>query len=115
LHWYEVIKGQFLKNHPKSTKHLTLNIGRLTISGHYFTFGVPTTSKILSIYSSSDYPVNRGFRFTSSAMMHPIPQISIVVVYFLLPRRTSGGLYHRVTTSFVKLLTGTPKARARPK
>jgi len=82
-------------------KFITLNIGKSTISGHYYIEGVPTTSKILSICSSSDYPVNKGFRLTNSAKIHPIPHMSISPIYFFDPKRTSGGLYHKVTTSLV--------------
>ena len=39
----------------------------------------------------------------------------MLVLYVLLPRRTSGARYHKVTTSLEKVLTGMPKARARPK
>lgn len=41
--------------------------------------------------------------------------MSMDVEYSVLPRRTSGGLYHRVTTSLEKVLLGTDLALARPK
>ena len=41
--------------------------------------------------------------------------MSMLVLYVRDPRRTSGALYHNVTTSLEKVLTGIPKARARPK
>jgi hypothetical protein len=77
--------------------------------------GVPMTSNIFSIWFSSDYPGNRGLSRIISKKIHPMLQISIVVEYFLDPRRTSGGRYHKVTTSFVWFLTGIPMARASPK
>ena len=36
---------------------------------------------------------------TVPAKIHPADHISIEVVYSLAPKRTSGGLYQRVTTS----------------
>ena len=47
--------------------------------------------------------------------MHPTDQISIELEYFCDPNKTSGGLYHKVTTSCVYPLTGIPEALARPK
>jgi hypothetical protein len=47
--------------------------------------------------------------------MQPADQMSIEVEYVRLPSRTSGARYQSVTTSFENVLTGTPKARARPK
>ena len=40
--------------------------------------------------------------------------MSIDVEYSVLPSRTSGGLYQRVTTSLEKVLLGTDFALARP-
>lgn len=40
--------------------------------------------------------------------------MSICVEYSEEPSSTSGGLYHRVTTSFEYVLVGTDLARARP-
>ena len=50
-----------------------------------------------------------------SAIIHQADQMSMLVLYVLLPNKTSGALYHNVTTSFEKVLTGIPNARARPK
>ena len=47
--------------------------------------------------------------------MAPIDQISTGVEYCFYPNRISGALYQRVTTSWVYVLTGRPKALARPK
>lgn len=52
---------------------------------------------------------------TIYANIHPTDQISIELEYFWDPNRTSGGLYHRVTTSWVYPLTGIPEALASPK
>jgi len=41
--------------------------------------------------------------------------MSICVEYSVDPRRTSGGRYHKVTTSFEYVLVGTDFARASPK
>ena len=41
--------------------------------------------------------------------------MSMGVEYSVEPRRTSGGRYHSVTTSFEYVFVGTDLARARPK
>lgn len=41
--------------------------------------------------------------------------ISMGVEYSVEPRRTSGGRYHNVTTSFEYVFVGTDLARAKPK
>jgi len=53
--------------------------------------------------------------FTISAKIHPTLQTSIDEEYFFDPKRTSGALYHKVTTSLVYPATGTPTALASPK
>ena len=40
---------------------------------------------------------------------------SLIICLTFSPKSISGGLYQSVTTSCVKFLTGTPKARANPK
>lgn len=77
--------------------------------------GVPITLNIL--LSSSYYfcPGKSGFMLHISAKMQPTDQISMLFEYFWEPRRTSGGLYHRVTTSWVNPLVGIPDALANPK
>lgn len=52
---------------------------------------------------------------TISATMQPTDQMSIAEEYFCDPRRTSGGRYQSVTTSWVNPLTGMPEALASPK
>lgn len=47
--------------------------------------------------------------------MQPTDQISIELEYFWDPSKTSGGLYHKVTTSWVYPFTGIPDALASPK
>ena len=56
-----------------------------------------------------------AFLYAISAKMHPIDQMSIGVEYSFAPSKISGALYHRVTTSWVYVLTGKPKALAKPK
>lgn len=77
--------------------------------------GVPMMRKIRTSWSSLVVPGKRGRPVYISAMMQPADQISMLVLYVRLPRRTSGARYQRVTTSLEKVLTGIPKARARPK
>lgn len=50
-----------------------------------------------------------------SAKMQPNDHISTGHEYLVEYKRISGALYHNVTTSCVYTLTGTPKARPRPK
>ena len=47
--------------------------------------------------------------------MQPIDHISTAVLYTFCPKRISGALYHRVTTSWVYDFNGRPNVRARPK
>ena len=78
-------------------------------------FGVPIILKIFLSQSLSLLPANRGFKLLISAMMHPMLHMSIIVLYYLLPKSTSGGRYHRVTTSLVWFFTGIPLPLASPK
>lgn len=50
-----------------------------------------------------------------STKMHPTPHMSSDVEYSVLPSRTSGGLYHNVTTSWEYVWLGTDFALAKPK
>jgi hypothetical protein len=83
--------------------------------GHVSSFGVPRILKIFLIWSYSESPSKRARFVTISAKIQPADHISTGVEYSLAPRRSSGALYQRVTTSFVYGLIGIPKARARPK
>lgn len=47
--------------------------------------------------------------------MHPADHISTPKEYYFYPIKISGALYQRVSTSWVKVLIGTPNALARPK
>lgn len=47
--------------------------------------------------------------------MHPVAHISMAVVNFGEPNKTSGALYQSVTTFAVIFFGGTPKKRASPK
>lgn len=86
--------------------------------------GVPQSCQILSSWSKSDDPVRMGFRknisprtqLRKACQIHhltfnhlsnatyPTPQISTSPPYCLAPNKSSGGLYHRVTTQFVYFL-----------
>ena len=83
--------------------------------GHDRSEGVPISLKIFWSWSSLVVPGKSGRPVYISAIMHPADQMSMLVLYVLLPSRTSGARYHSVTTSLEKVLTGMPKARARPK
>ena len=93
--------------------------------------GDPIIRIIWSNWSWLSLPLKRGTPEIISAKMQPHDQTSIEVLYVREPRRTSGARYHNVTTcerlspryavqttlhtSFENVLTGTPKALARPK
>ena len=57
-----------------------------------------TNLKIRKSWSISESPWKRGFFVTISANMHPTLQMSTGQAYLWHPKRTSGALYHRVTT-----------------
>ena len=48
-------------------------------------------------------------------MMHPTGHVSTPKQYSSKPKRISGALYHRVSISCVRALSGTEKTHARPK
>lgn len=78
--------------------------------------GVPSSLNIRLSWSSTSLPGNKGLpALVISANMQPADHMSIEVEYILAPNRTSGGRYHKVTTSDEKNRTGIPKARAKPK
>lgn len=83
--------------------------------GQVRSVGVPMMRKMRVIWSSLVVPGNNGLPVYISAIMQPADQMSMLVLYVLLPSRTSGARYQRVTTSFEKVLTGMPNALARPK
>lgn len=69
----------------------------------------------MKIWSISESPINKGFFSTISAKMQPKDQMSTPKEYYFYPIKISGALYQRVSTSWVKVFIGTPKARAKPK
>lgn len=77
--------------------------------------GVPSILRIWLSWSLLSLPRNNGTPLIISAMIQPADHTSILVEYVLLPKRTSGALYHSVTTSLENVLTGIPNALARPK
>ena len=83
--------------------------------GQISSVGVPKVLKIISIYSGSFLPINKGVLLTSSAKIHPKDHISIAYVYWSFPKRTSIALYHKVTTTPVYYLDYYKHFRARPK
>lgn len=85
------------------------------IPGQLRSDGVPMIRKIRISWSSLVVPGNNGRPVYISAIMQPADQISMLVLYVREPSRTSGARYHNVTTSLENVLTGIPKARAKPK
>lgn len=93
--------------------------------------GVPRVWKIRLNWSVTVDPGNKGLPAAISKKIHPIPLIiqdqivtsqtrephhmSIEALYSVEPNKTSGGRYHRVTTSFEYVFVGTDLARASPK
>ncbi|KAH3667356.1 hypothetical protein OGAPHI_003005 [Ogataea philodendri] len=61
--------------------------------------GDPSSLKIMSAWSRSLFPSRIGFFLNISPKTHPIPHMSTAVVYLRSPSNSSGGRYHRVTTS----------------
>ncbi len=66
-------------------------------AGHSSSDGRPMTLKILLSWSISYWPSKKGAPRKSSAKMQPQDHMSTGVAYGK-PSRTSGLLYHRVTT-----------------
>lgn len=60
-------------------------------------------------------PKNNGLLRKVSAKMHPTAQTSTALVYLFWPNKISGALYQRVSTSWVRVLSGIMRSRARPK
>lgn len=89
--------------------------GSYSKPGHVDSHGVPNTLNILTSSSSYFWPGKRGRKLTISAKIQPTDHISIELEYFCEPSNTSGGRYHKVTTSWVYPLTGIPEALASPK
>ena len=65
--------------------------------------------------SISQLPAKSGFFSTISWKMQPNDQISTPNEYYFYPNKISGARYHKVSTSWVKVLIGTENALARPK
>ena len=65
--------------------------------------GVPRSEKMSESWDTSFLPWNKGMRVSNSANMQPSDQMSISEEYSGDPRRSSGALYHRVTTSWVSI------------
>ena len=65
--------------------------------------------------SLSLFPGNKGFMSKNSPKMQPTDHASIGVEYSLMPRRSSGARYHRVTTTAVYAFRGEPYSLAKPK
>jgi len=77
--------------------------------------GVPWYWKILNIWSISESPMNKGLFSIISENIQPRLQMSTPKLYYFYPSKISGALYHKVSTSWVRVLIGIPKALARPK
>lgn len=69
--------------------------------GIVWSFGEPTRSKIICAWFKSVLPIKIGDLLNISPKTHPIPHMSTAGVYLRSCRRSSGGLYQRVTTSEV--------------
>lgn len=83
--------------------------------GQSCSVGVPNILNILKIWSISVSPLKKGYFVTISTKIQPIDQISIGVEYSSDPKRTSGALYHNVTTYAVYGLIGMENILAKPK
>ena len=63
----------------------------------------------------SDRPGNNAYPVAISAKIQPMDHTSTGPQYLLAPRRSSGALYHNVTTSAVYGPDGRPDNLANPK
>ena len=61
-------------------------------------YNLPKSLNILLSSSTSDSPGKSGFMSNSSPKIHPHDQTSIAVEYSLIPSKSSGARYHKVTT-----------------
>jgi hypothetical protein len=76
--------------------------------GIFASVGDPTRSKMMCAWLRSLLPVRMGLPSNISPKTQPTPHISMAVVYFRSCRSSSGGRYHRVTTSVVYSLVASP-------
>lgn len=104
-----------LRGIPFHLGKVALKSGNFKASPQLFSLGVPNTLKILNIWSISLSPMNKGFFYAISAKMHPVDHKSTPREYCFWPSKISGHLYQSVTTSWVYVFIGRPKALARPK
>lgn len=79
--------------------------------GMFVSVGDPTRSKIICAWLRSLLPVRMGLPSNISPKTQPTPHMSMAVVYFRNCRSSSGGRYHRVTTSVVYSLVASPPPR----
>jgi len=93
----------------------TISGESLSILANCWCEGVPNIFIICKSWSLLSFPRKRGIPDIISAKMQPHDHKSIEVLYVRDPSKTSGARYHRVTTSFENVFTGTPNALARPK
>ena len=105
---------------PKNGKHRIIRFKTNLLEFSQFNpqnqvFILPKSLKILLSSSTSDSPGNSGFISNNSPNIHPQDQTSIAVEYSLIPSKSSGARYQRVTTIAVYSWSGEPYSRARPK
>ena len=84
--------------------------------GHECSVGVPSSLKMVFIWSISPVPCTSGSPCCShSAKMHPNDQMSTAYPYAFSPRRISGARYQREVTFGVQGLPKPEQRRASPK
>ena len=96
----------------------TLRVSDFSVlqSQNYRQADQPSKLTMRSICCSSVFPGRRGLWDSNSPKIHPVLHMSMEVVCWLSPNRSSGLRYHRVTTLGVNWGgKGTEKALASPK
>ena len=81
-------------------------LGRRRKPGQFSSVGMPHSSNILAIWSTSFLPCRRGSLVINSPNIHPMLHVSTLLLYVLVPRSSSGERYHNVTTSCVSCSGG---------
>ena len=84
-----------------------LKCGREVTPGQVSSEGVPSIRKMHMSWPTSESPGKSARPVAISAKMHPADQMSTLLSY-RPPSNTSGGRYHKVTTSFVRFPVSHP-------
>ena len=73
-----------------------------SIASISFWDGLPTSSKIFSIWFRVEFPGKIDFPLINYPKIQPTDHMSTAFEYLVDPKRISGALYHRVATYYVR-------------